>query len=354
MEKLLPTIRNIADRIADTERRRKRLALMLRKQPGHGISRVQPDRLESVKVVGVDGGIAKKSLHGVDCMLARAAGVCFEYSKGRVASVRYYPSKIPSPQPAVLEALSDMDWGHYAASIRLLHEIVTATKSVDVFRPDALLLDGQIIPHYADRPSRTSPVYQNYADLISNYLSLYKKVEENGVLLAGVIEDSRNVRFCDIIKKAAGNAEIPRDLMALLDRTKDTNLLFWMLEKGERTSVFSHADNPDNNKVLKDLGGFGGMVKSFYIKTAQWDRPIKVDFLSGKDEDHEKKADRIGSIILAISGHHSGYGLPAPLIEADSVAKMSESEIDNFYSQVLTFAGNMPSIMKLRREQRPF
>jgi len=64
--------------------------------------------------------------------------------------------------------------------------------------------------------------------------------------------------------------------------------------------------------------------------------------------------NQIASILLAISGQHSSYGLPAPIIEADNVAKLSDNEMENFYFQILAFAGNLPSIMQLRRETRPF
>ena len=69
----------------------------------------------------------------------------------------------------------------------------------------------------------------------------------------------------------------------------------------------------------------------------------------------EKEAeDRLASVLLSISGQHSSYGFPSVLIEADAIARMSEQEVDNFYSHILTYAGNIPSVMKLRREQRPF
>ena len=80
---------------------------------------------------------------------------------------------------------------------------------------------------------------------------------------------------------------------------------------------------------------------------------LMVDFLCN-NEDPIGVADRLSSVLLSVSGHHSGYGLPAPLIEADNVAKLSDQEVENFYSHILSFAGNIPSVMKLRRDQRPF
>ena len=78
-----------------------------------------------------------------------------------------------------------------------------------------------------------------------------------------------------------------------------------------------------------------------------------MDFLA-KKKNIDAQADEISAILLSISGHHSGYGLPAPLIEADNVAKLSESEMENIYSNILSFTGHLPGVMKLRREERPF
>ena len=66
------------------------------------------------------------------------------------------------------------------------------------------------------------------------------------------------------------------------------------------------------------------------------------------------EADRIGASLLAVSGRHAGYGIPEPIIEADSIAKIPEPEMEAFYAQILSITGNLPSVMRLRREERPF
>ena len=136
--------------------------------------------------------------------------------------------------------------------------------------------------------------------------------------------------------------------MQILDKTRDTNLLYWVLERGERSRIFSYSKNPSEHPVLKELPEFADKIHSFYLKTAIHDRPIRVDILD------ISCADKLASILLAISGQHSGYGLPVPLIEADNVVKLSDNEIDFFYSQIMGYVGNLPGVMKLRREQRPF
>lgn len=353
MEELGPRIKEIANRITSAENKRRELAAFLRDaNPEFGlINKLEPDSLEDVKIVGVDGGIAKKSLHGFDCMLVRAAGVCFHYKDRKIKGVEYLPSRLPVPRPEIIEALSDLDWTYFTSISRQRLELKTAIECIDKFQPDVLLMDGSIVPHQSNRPSSSSSVYGDYGEMISDYKGLYKKAKDSNVALLGVIEDSRGDSFCRIVKDemlSKPNNPLLPEIREVLDKTRDTNLLFWVLEKGEKSRTFPYSERPEDHPALKELGDMGKDVSSFYLKTAKYDRPIRVDFLGKVDENH------LASVLLAVSGHHSGYGLPAPLIEADNVAKLSENEINNFYSHILSFTGNSPSIMGLRRDQRPF
>lgn len=350
MKQLIYKIREIAQRIASTENRRSELARFLRNMPEAKLfSRMNPDPLDNMKIVGIDGGLAKKSLQGFDCMLVRSVGVCFHYEKGKVNGVEYFPSRIPTPKAEIAEALSDMDWAYSTSITRQESEVKTARQCMERFKPDVLLMHGPIIPHYSDRPSRSSSVYEHYQGLINECKELYKDAQQSDVILAGVVEDSRSIVFCKYIKDILPGYKAKPELAELLDKTRDTNLLFLVLNRGEKSRLFKYSERPEEHPVLKDLEGYGDMVYSFYLKTARWDRPVRVDFLKGGVDE-----GRLASILLAISGQHSGYGLPAPLIEADNAARLSDSEIENFYSQILSLTGNIPGMMGMRREQRPF
>ena len=138
-------------------------------------------------------------------------------------------------------------------------------------------------------------------------------------MLAGIVEDSRNTSFCGMIKRDILSMVTHRmapELAGLLEKTRDTNLLYLAMERGERTRVFPYSESPEEHPVLRDLGDYARDLKSFYLKTAEHDRPIKVDMLHGNE-------DILSSVLLSISGHHSGYGLPAPIIEADNVTGIS-------------------------------
>ena len=90
---------------------------------------------------------------------------------------------------------------------------------------------------------------------------------------------------------------------------------------------------------------------SFYIKTVEFDRPIRVDFINFGNP--LETVDKLSAILMKTSGH-AGYGLPAVLIEADQRAKLSEKDIDIFYSDLVRKTGNVSSLFRMRREMRPF
>jgi len=357
MEKLIPKIREIAARINEAENKRKRLAEFLENvNERTNLSRhLVPERLDDIRIAGVDGGLLKRSLHGFDCAIARAVAVCFHYKGGRIENVEYWPSKIPTPVPEIMEALSDLDWAYSCSILRLKTEISTAIECIGKLNPHILLLDGLVVPHYSDKPSKGSPIYREYMGLIDLYKRLYEKAKATNTVLAGVVEDSRSSVFCNLIKEdilsKVKHESVP-EIRSLLERTRDTNLLFLLLKKGERTRIFSYSKSPLEHPVLKDMSPWSENIQSFYLKTARLDRPIKVDFIG--TEKNDEHADKLASILLSISGQHSGYGLPAPIIEADNAAKLSENDMDVFYSRMLSFTGNLPSIMRLRRDQRPF
>ncbi|MEM7819142.1 MAG: hypothetical protein QW403_03320, partial [Candidatus Aenigmatarchaeota archaeon] len=156
---------------------------------------------------------------------------------------------------------------------------------------------------------------------------------------------------CEIIKEKANlNPELI-EFKPLLENSKDSNLLTYALKLNERTCVFNYSPEPEKHPILKEFGEFSNSIFSFYLKTAEFDRPIRVDFLGEKD--CVKTANFISSVLLALSGH-ANYGMPSVLIEADQRAKLTEKDLELFYYDLLTKVGNLASLFSLRREQRPF
>lgn len=316
---------------------------------------VDPIKLENIKIAGVDGGLVKRSFHGIDLMLLRAIGVIFSYTENKLSSVEYYPSSIHTPEPKiVIDPFSDLELEINSNIERQITEISTAKETIEKHEPDILLLNGSVIPHYTFVPDKSSLIYANYRRMIDAYNKLFETVKQKKTVLAGIIEDSRGTRFCEIIISKVIpqiKKELSAELKLILNRTKDTNLLTYVLNHRERTFVFSYSSSIEQHPILKEFPSFADKIFTFYVKTAEFDRPIRVDFFA--DKGIVNVADKLSSILVAMSGH-SNYGIPSVLIEADQRAKLSENDIELFYLDILNKTGNLASLFEQRRNQRPF
>jgi hypothetical protein len=359
MHELIERIENAVGQIKGLEEKREKLALFLREArekvffSGDVLERdmihiVGKTDLEGKIVAGVDGGLSQHAYHGVDLILTRAVAAIFRY--GPRISVDYFPSSIPAPKLIVLsDPYSDDDFVVSSSLERQGGEIEVALKVAEKIKPDVILMDGSIVPHGSDKPSKNSPAWERYQKVFENFRKLYS-VEP---LVAGCVEDSRGRRFCEIIsEQVLSRVDDPKteELKKVLEGTRDTNLLFHLLKTGERSFIFRYSKDSENHPVLSDLWEWGDKIYSFYIKTAEFDRPVRVDFVSSSPE---KDANKIAEIVLA-TACHSSYGIPAPIIEADLRAKLEEKDVLDVHGQLVDKLGIVPSLMKLRRDQRPF
>jgi len=309
---------------------------------------------KKTSVVGIDGGIVKSSLHGLDLILTRAVAVNFVYNDGKIENVFYYPSSNPQPNSQIIvDSLSEIEIGSCYNFVRQIMEIETAIESIKTIKPDLALLDGSVVPHYISKPDNPF-LKEYYKKLIEKYKELFNTAENEKCILAGVIEDSRSNKFCDILIRRVSHVfqdDVFKEMAFILSKTRDTNLLYYLLEKGERTCIFNYSQNQEMHPLLKEFSKTSSNFLSFYLKTVEFDRPLRIDFVA-KDKQIEI-ANEICNIIMKTSGH-SGYGLPAILIEADQRAKLSQKDLDLFYLDLINKVGNLPSLFKLRRENRPF
>jgi len=225
-------------------------------------------------------------------------------------------------------------------------------------------MDGSILPYGTDRPQKDSKLYESYTELTESFKKLYETCRKNNTYLAGVVEDSSGLRLTSLLKdkvvpgiiksnefdqQTTLNLDLTKDI---LDRTNDSNIMYYILGVGERSCVFSYTRAPEKHQILKDLGTFGKDINSFYMKSVQFDRPVRIDFLD--DGKTENLAEEIASIVLALSMHNETYGCPTILIEADARAKLSERDLDLIYQRLRDKTGDVPSLFQLRRELRPF
>jgi len=357
MEEIFSKLDEISKQIRDLENDRKKLAEFLKKLKELNLERdsrvvedrlsvkVSKDRLVNVRFIGVDGGLAKRSYHSLDLILTRAVGAIFDYKKDKLDSVSYFPSSSPSPRLRMIHDASESDFQYIACFERINTELDTLKACLEK-NPTILLADGSITMHPSDQPQKGSKVYEEYRKVLENYRSLYKKSE--GFLLAGVVEDSRSSTFSEYISEkilSMIKSKKVDELKVILSHTRDTNLLFHVLDSGERSFVMRMVCNAE-------LGDYGKNLYLFYLKTTEYDRPVRVEFYAAKDP--VKTADVIASLILSVSCQNEEYGLPPVIIEADGRAKISEEELDVIHSRIVDKIGDLPSLYKLRRDRRPF
>ena len=314
---------------------------------------VEAADLGGLKIAGIDGGLVKKSFHGIDLMLLRAVGVIYDYTNGGL-NVHYYPEAIPSPTPrAINDPLDDLGFELNSNIERQMAEINTAIEVLEKYEPDMLLLNGSVIPHYTFVPEKGSFVYVNYESMINTYNRLFDAMKSRKTILAGVIEDSRGTRFCEILNKLMNtnfDPNLPSEFKIVLNNTKDTNLLTYALQHGQRTLIFPYSSETEKHPMLRNFP-VAKQIMTFYIRTAEFDRPLRVDFLA--DKGTVDVVNRISSLLLAMASN-SSYGTPSVIVEADQRAKLSEHDLDIFYHDIMNKTGSIESLLQQRRNQRPF
>ncbi|MBU5557989.1 MAG: DNA double-strand break repair nuclease NurA [Candidatus Aenigmatarchaeota archaeon] len=361
MHELLGQLAGIAEKIKHIEGNRQKLGIFLREIAESAdiagddvlepklIYKVIANPLTKARIVGIDGGLSQHAYHGIDLILTRAVATIFDYTDGKLTAVNYWPSAIVTPTLIVIsDPYSDEEWAASSSLERQRGEIDTAVNAFKIFNPNLLLLDGSVVPHGNDRPAKGSATVPRYRTVLNSFNALYATA---GDRLAGCVEDSRGRRFCEIVgEKILANIKRPivPELQKILAGTRDTNLLFHMLTVGERTCIFRYAKA--EHPILTDLG-VENRIFCFYLKTAEFDRPIRVEFYSEPDKAIET-AERIASFVLPLCCH-SGYGFPVPLIEADVRAKLAERDVSILHDQLVDRVGITPGLLKLRRESRP-
>jgi hypothetical protein len=341
VEDLVEMVENLARIIASMEKERREAGERIREKEGL-ILKAEQESLDGC-VVGIDGGMVKKSFHGVDLLLLRSVAVVFYYKDNKLSHVAYYPDSLPKAElKVVVDPFSDLEFEVNSNIERQIKEVENAREALEKFEPDILFLHGSIIPHYTFVPDKSTLLYISYKRMIEAYQKLFDSVKKAKTVLAGVIEDSRGARFCELV------SQILPEYKLILSRSKDSNILSYSLKVGERTVSFPYSSDVKTHPILKEFKD-AEKVQTFYIRLGEFDQPVRIDFLADK-EDADKK---ISSVLLACAGNAS-YSIPPVLVEADQRARLSENDLEAFYYDILTKTGSLPSMLELRRERRPF
>lgn len=304
---------------------------------------VAADSLDDVTVTGVDGGVVRKEFQGVDVFLLRAVAATFSYTDGALDDCTYRPDKNPSPEIThVSRNLQRSDVNRLKQLERLHGEIEQARAAVD--DSDVLLLDGALVPQWPDRPAEGTALWAQYRELVDAYRELYDAAQRQDVLLAGIVEDTRSSQLCAVLQENGFDSDV-------VQSCQDSTLLSYLLEKGERTLLMAYGD-VEQHPILRDIGERGADIYTCYLKTVKHDRPVRLDVYAPGDV--SGTADRLASVVYALSGVGNSYGLPVPLIEADQRAKLSPHDVELFTKRLQSKIGHLPGVNELRRDRRPF
>lgn len=326
---------------------------------------VEPDPLKDMSIGGVDGGIVQSRYHGASLIVGRAVSVVFNFKGGQLVDTNYFPDSFPAPTPiSFLDPITSTEFLRGSSIERTKMEVSTAAKAVEKYDLDFILMDGSILPHGSSKPKKDSEVYEKYRELVKLFQKLYQTCQENNTLLAGVVEDSSGRRLTSLLeekivpgiiesnefsKKINTALESSKDI---LERTNDSNMMYYIMDVGERSCTFTYSKNPEKHKILRDFEDWAERIGGFYLKSVEFDRPVRIDFLNPGNL--KETADRISSIVYSLSRHNETYGCPSILIEADARAKLSEEDMDVVYQRLKDKVGDVPSLFKLRRDFRPF
>jgi hypothetical protein len=330
----------------------------------HMAVRVKPTDLTGLRVCGVDGGLLRKSLRGIELVVTRAHATVFEYPPNGRVSVEYFPD-VPAP-PLVKAELDPISWreAELDASLeRLKAELQVAITVQDHYTSELLLLDGSLSPQISDRPSPESPFTEKYHEVQSLYNNLYRKSEETGTLLAGIVKDSRSNHFVRLLgeilphlirrrPKLAPLLDI--DYRGVLKSSYDTDFFFRVLEVGERSTTFRLPEQQlEKTKADTEPTKTPNNIVCFYFRTAKYDHPFRAEVFAGSHEPLSV-VNKVSAILMPMSSSNEEFGLPAVLIDADSRARLIERDLDFLYRQLAQRIGLPSSMLKLRRDRMPF
>ena len=328
---------------------------------------ITPTSLGGLRIAGIDGGLVKKHFKSMDLIFTRGIAVVFHFGPKDGPSVEFFPDAFPEPiVKPVLSSLSSIELDQLASLERLSAELRVTLSVLEEFQTDLILIDGSLFSHPRDRPASGSEVYEKYQEVMALYRQLYNKAQKSRTTLVGVVKDTRSTRVVSILgeilphiirKPAIFEMMQGVDYRWLLKISRDSDLLDTFLDEGERTFAFRYSSEitQSTNSVSDDLLEWASSIWVTYLKTARDDVPLRVEILGKKnDAEPTKHIDRALAAILPISCQHPEYGLPTPIVEADTRAKISHNESQLIMDRLLALSGLTYSAVEKRRSRNPF
>jgi len=329
--------------------------------------KVEPTSLSGLRIAGIDGGLVRRQFRSMDLILIRAIAVIFQFGPEEGPNVEFYPDPFPEPQirPLML-TLSGTELDQLASLERVAAELRVTLTVLDKFHTDLILLDGSLFYHPRDRPQAGSVVYEKFQEVLSLYRQLYNKTRKKGTTLVGIVKDSRSSRVTSIlgdilphIMRDPSIFEMMQgvDYRWLLKISRDCDILDTFLNEGERSFVFRYSSELQNasNSLPDDLTSWASSIWVTYLKTARDDLPLRIEMLVDTDSAEDVwKIDKALAAILPLSWQHPEYGIPTPILEADTRARITANETSMVINRLMALSGLTYTTLEKRRSRNPF
>lgn len=326
-------------------------------------TKLPPTDLGGLRICGIDGGLLKKSLRGIELVVTRAIATIFEYNPSGRVSAKYWPQGALPKVKANLYPISRQEAEINASLERVKEELEVAIRIQDRHPSELMLIDGSILPQIKGRTSSHSMLAEKYEKIRLLYFDLYAKTEETGTLLAGIVKDSRSNRFMNLLGELIPHLihRHPQlaplqdfDYRTALKSIYDNEFFFRVLEPGERSCIFRLEEvTPPKFTAPQDHSHAKSKktVVGFFARTAKYDYPLRVEVLVPK---HYNPKEVVTKVSAMLSSDNDTFALPSVLIEADSQARLVERDMDFIFTQLAQRIGHPPNFMKQRRERMPF
>jgi hypothetical protein len=262
-------------------------------------------------------------------------------------------------------SLPSQEIDQLASLERIITELKVTLSVLDEFRTDLILADGSLFYHPRDRPQSGSLAYEKFQEVLALYRQLYAKAKKKKTHVVGIVKDSRSTRLVNILGEILPHIlhnpsvfEMMQgvDYRWLLKISRDCDILDTFLEEGERSFVFSYSTEllQNLNTLSSDLSSFVNSIWITYLKTARDDLPLRIEVLVKDSENGIHELNRALSAILPLSWQHPEYGIPSPILEADTRARISSNEVQLIIDRLMALSGLTYASLEKRRSRNPF
>ena len=328
--------------------------------------KIEPTSLSGLKIAGIDGGLVRRRFRSMDLLLTRGIAVIFQFGPKEGPNVEFYPDPFPEPQirPMML-TLSGAELDQLSSLERVATELRVTLAVLEEFHTDIILVDGSLFYHPRDRPQTGSVVFEKFQEVLALYKQLYNKARKKGTTLVGIVKDSKSSRVTNLLgdilphiirKPAVFELMQGVDYRWLLKITRDCDILDTYLEEGERSFIFRYSSELqlNSNPLSDDISNWASSIWVTYLKTARDDLPLRIEILTDGNPEDVRKVDRALAAILPLSWQHPEYGIPAPILEADTRAKISLNETQLIVDRLMALSGLTYTSLEKRRSRNPF